>query len=187
MTVRVKGDFDILAKWERALKTAPESLQDMTPQMAEETIDLIKEGFRRQSDPYGTPWKPKKRSDGRAILVGKTARLRNGWHRVNGRKRRGFIVAPSVTYAAPHQDGDGKRNPPRPPRRMMIPTRSRGLPPAWARAYKDTAVEVFSQHFTSSKSAGGIGFVQGKLIGLKRRFNAMALARKAMRALSANE
>jgi hypothetical protein len=179
---RVKGDFNVLKGWADQLKKAPALLGEMSPNMAEETVSLIRDGWRNQSDPYGDAWKPKKANDGRQILVGKTARLKGGWHVVKS-ARRGWTVAPSVDYAAPHQD-------PKPrsawggkslTRRMMIPSRARGLPPAWSRAYREIAEETFAAHFGSRSQGQGIGFVTGKIVGLKRRFNAMSLLRKAMR------
>src|SRR5687768_17211456 len=116
------------------MRTAPKALEDMSKALAEETITLIADGFREQRDPYGDKWTPKQAQDGRQTLVGQTARLKTGWH-VQTASKRGFRVVPSVNYASAHQS-------PRPrarwggkslPRRMMIPTRDRGLPKAWAR------------------------------------------------------
>lgn len=181
MPTRMSGDFDVLKRWQKQLGNSPKLLADMSAAMAEETITLIADGWRNQSDPYGDPWKPKKADDGRQILVGKTARLRDGWHVVKAR-RAGWTVAPSVDYASPHQDPK-----PRPawggkslPRRMMIPTRGRGLPRSWSNAYGEVAAGHIESHFARG-GGQGVGFITGKIVGLKRRFNPMALVRRAVR------
>lgn len=186
MRSRVKGDFSVLESWTRLLKNAPKLLSDMSANMAEETISLIRDGWRSQADPYGDPWQKKKVDDGRQILVGRTARLRNGWHVVKSGKG-GWKVAPSVVYAAAHQDPQKRRgwgtrpgSLDRLPRRMMIPSRSRGLPKAWSRAYRELAEETLREHFSRGGGAG-MGLVTGKIAGPKRRFNVMALIRRAIR------
>src|SRR5690606_3991065 len=82
----------------------PEAIQDLVAtSLAEESINLVKDGFRTETDPYGAKWVPKKRPDGRKTLSGKTSRLKTGWKIV--RQTRGEIrVSPSVNYAAAHQD-----------------------------------------------------------------------------------
>lgn len=147
----------------------------MSKNMAEETVNLIADGFNSQTDPYGKKWKDKKKPDGRKTLSGKTGDLKTGWHPVEVTEG-GFTVAPSVDYAAPHQSPrDGKR-----PRRMMIPDKKKGLPTKWKEVYGEIATETLKAHFARS-SAGSMGFVTAKLVGLKRRFSADALLRKMIR------
>lgn len=188
--LRVKHDGRI-DEWIRRFGEAPPKMMTtMSRLQAEEAIGLIADGWKKQADPYGRPWKPKKRPDGRAILV-RSGRLRNSWHVVRSTSRY-WIVASSVKYAGAHQNprrrkGWGKRpgSLKRLPQRMMVPSKSKGLPRDWAAAYVDNAREAFLKHFTSS--AGGsrsLGFTQGKLIGLKRRFSAQAVIRRAFRAIS---
>lgn len=180
--IRVAGDFDKLEAWETALGTIDKTLESMSRDMAEETVGFVKERWRQQADPYGRRWKPKKRKDGRQILVGKTARLKGGWH-VKRTSRGGFTIAPSVDYAGFHQTGTKFI-----PARHMVPTKERGIPKELARAYNEIALDHLSAHLGSRKAAralrkfGGVGFVKGRLTGLKRRFNLRALVRKAMRA-----
>lgn len=194
MRGRVKGDFDVLEAWRRTLETAPALLTSMSASMAEETIGLITEGFRSETDPYGDTWTPKKRPDGRQTLSGKTARLRR-WHIVRSSKG-GWTVAPTAAYAGAHQNprrrpgwGQSPGSLTALPQRMMIPTRSRGLPPSWAAAYRETAVDTLRTHFAASSRAaggGGMSFITAKIAGIKRSFNAMALVRRALRAVEGN-
>jgi hypothetical protein len=181
MAVSVRGDFHKLKAWKALFDKAPELLKPMSNDMAEELLGFVQDGFRSQADPYGDGWPAKKVDDGRSILVGKTTRLRRGWHteRVGNR---GFVIAPSVFYAIAHQDPKprpkwgGKRL----PRRAMVPYR--GLPDKWQRALSEIANDHMHAHFTSSKSPStGRSFVKAKLAGLKRKTNAMALVKRALR------
>lgn len=82
----------------------PDAILDLvSTSLAEESIGLIKDGFRTETDPYGQKWKPKKRPDGRKTLSGKTSRLKGGWKIVR-QDRHEVRVSPSVNYAAAHQD-----------------------------------------------------------------------------------
>jgi hypothetical protein len=184
MSIRVKSNAGPkLTEWERLMKTAPKALAEMSQAMAEETVTLISDGFRSETDPYGDRWKPKQARDGRKTLSGKTSRLKR-WQ-VERANKGGFRVSPTVNYAAPHQSPR-----PRPewggkalPRRMMIPSAERGLPRAWSRAYTEIGISVLSDHF-SKRGGKGMSFISSTKAGLKRRFNWKALARKAVGAIS---
>lgn len=193
MSLRIKGDgAQVLAQWQRMLESAPVTLSNMSRPMAEAALDKVAEGFRSQANPYGEKWQSKKVDDGRSILVGKTTRLRN-WHVVEANGK-GFIVAPSVKYAAAHQS---PRNRPRwgkrpgslrrLPRRMMIPIKSRGLPPGWAEELRATAAAEMRSHFrgkgASFSGAKGIGLVSAKVGGIKRRLSVRSLAMRIYREL----
>jgi phage gpG-like protein len=181
---RVGGDFKKVDSWAKAMGTAPGLLDQMSRQMAEEAVGLIADGFRAQSDPYGRKWRPKKVPDGRNVLVGKTANLRTGWN-VTRSTRGGFTVSPSVSYAVHHQFGAPRA---RIPARMMFPSTKLGLPPAWRDALTDVIQEQLSAHFggggARNTRTGGVGFVKGKLAGVKRRLNVAALLRKLLRNVS---
>lgn len=169
--VKLMGDFAELAAMVRKLGALQEkALPVISRNMAEEGLSLIRQGFQEQSDPYGQNWKPKVFPDGRAVLVGKTARLRNGWQ-VKRANRSGFLIAPSVSYAQFHQGGTGihgpsgtrikpkkaralrfeasgttvfRRSVEGAPKRKMIP--DRGLPARWRDALADTAREVIDSY-----------------------------------------
>jgi hypothetical protein len=177
----MEGDFGKLDAWNALLDNGEAFLEATSAAMAEETIELIKQGFRDETDPYKKRWKAKKRADGRKVLSGRTSRLKGGWHRQRADEG-GFVVAPSVDYAAPHQspktgkDGQLKR-----PRRMMVPASELGLPPAWARRYERTAQSAFKGFFSTSSAGGGGSFVTYAIAGVKRRLNIRSLIRRAAR------
>ena len=181
MSVRirpVRGGDKALANFIEAVKTSPDALKDMSRQMAEESLGLVKDGFRNESDPYGKRWTPKKASDGRKTLSGKTSRLKGGWHVVKSDKG-GFTVAPSVGYASYHQTGTGEPKGSLMVARPMVPDR-RGIPDAWQRAWEEVVEDVLTAHF----SKGGRGFLAGKITGLKRRLNWKSLLRKAAKSIA---
>lgn len=130
-----------LKKLERMLDDPQRLLNAISGSLAEETVNMIKDGFRSETDPYGERWQPKQIPDGRKTLSGPTSRLKTGWH-IKTQNPSGFVVAPAVAYALPHQDpqrnasGRLKR-----PRRMMVPSEDRGLPERWARAYREVTIE----------------------------------------------
>lgn len=173
--MRIRGDFQKLDHWRRAFQKAPDVLKEMSASGAEELLNLVKDEFRTETDPYGKRWKPKQADDGRKTLSGKTSRLKN--FQIKRATKSGFTIAPTVDYAAPHQTGAPKRNL---PQRMIVPTR--GLPRKWSKALAEIAEEALARHF-ASPSSGGMDFVTGKIVGLKRWFSAKALLRKAIRAV----
>lgn len=138
--------------------------------LAEDAIGLIKDGFRTQTDPYGEPWAPKKYPDGRMALSGETSRLKNGW-KPSRRDSDSVTITPSVDYAHHHQSGTGIYGPrktpivspngkmlkiPTPkgaifrrsvngsPKRLMVPTEEKGLPPEWAKTFEESAAEAIA-------------------------------------------
>lgn len=144
MTLRMTGDF---AKFDRTIAKLSDSggvLKAVTKNMSEEAVDLIKEGYRTETDPYGKKWKPKKAKDGRKTLSGKTSRLKGGWsvQRTDGG---GFEIEASVDYGEPHQrpkkgrDGKLKR-----PRRIQIPTYSKGMPAKWKEEILQAGLEAIA-------------------------------------------
>lgn len=141
MGLTITGDFAKLSGWQETVETTPDVLADISRIGAEELIDLVQQGFAEERNPYGDPWKPKKRPDGRAILVGKTAHLRRRWH-VKKSDKGGFTIAPSVSYAAYHQRGTKRMS-----KRMMVPQKSSGLPPKWKNALVEVGALVLRQHF----------------------------------------
>jgi len=137
------GGFKELERWRRQIEQAgsENTLRKLNAVLAEETLTLIADGFRKSKTPTGRRWKPKKRPDGRKILVGKTARLRNGWHRSQIGPE-SFTVSPSVDYAKYHQTGTRRGLVPR----QMIPDGNR-LPSRWDRAFQETAEDFLEAQF----------------------------------------
>lgn len=138
----MRQDYDTLKRWSKLLKSGDVMIGLIRTRMADETLLLIDEGFERQKDPYGTPWAPKKRPDGRRILHGPTGRLRGRWHKVYVGRRK-YMVMPGVAYAAPHQAP--RRN--RRPRRAMLPFgRNKKLPLRWRARLMKAAILGFVAH-----------------------------------------
>lgn len=139
-----------LDDWAKLMRSGETLVEMQSEALAETMITLIGEGFNRERDPYGRKWAKKKKPDGRKVLHGETSRLRNGWHVVRGR-RRGFSVAPSVDYAAPHQAPrrSPKTNELKRPVRMMVPVTSLGLPKSWQRDMNAVAIGIAKAFFRS--------------------------------------
>jgi phage gpG-like protein len=178
MKLKASGDPKLMQQWQKQLASVPELLSQMSRDMGEEALELIAEGFATETDPYGKRWQDKKVDDGRSILVGKTARLRRGWH-LQRYGRSGFTIAPSVNYAGFHQKGTKRMV-----ARMMVPSRSRGMPPKWRTAMNSVAQAHFAAHFGGKARGAGMGIITAKLAGVKRRFNAAALLRKVMKKIA---
>lgn len=180
----VTGDFGKLEAFEKLLDSGDAMLPPMSRAMAEEVIDLTKQRFREERDPYGQPWAPKKRPDGRKVLSGPTSRLKGGWH-VKEADGGGFTIAPSVAYAAPHQAP--RRSPItgllRRQRRRMVPDAAQGLPESYAEALEEVALEAFKQWFRTATGGGGGGgranFVARKIAAARRRLNIRQIIRRA--------
>lgn len=136
----VSGDFAKLEAWRRKLRASPKVAEAVGKTVAEEFINLIKDGFRAEANPYGYGWKPKLRNDGKT-LSGKTSRLKTGWH-VSRVSKLTFVISPSVNYAKFHQHGTRFL-----PIRMMVPTRARGLPAKYWKAAKAATLEAMEAHF----------------------------------------
>ncbi len=137
--IRVKADLRALRRYQRKLKVSPQLLKRIGTHVAEELLGLVQEGFRKEANPYGQRWAKKKRDDGRSILVGKTARLRRGWH-TESVSRGTITIAPSVSYADFHQTGTSRMVD-----RKMVPDDQ--LPKTWERVIEEAASEILRDHF----------------------------------------
>lgn len=137
----VRGDFGKVDRFIKALTSLADTrtLTALSKNMAEEALSLVADGFRAQSDPYGRGWRPKKRPDGRAILV-RQGRLRRSWH-ISKVTARDFTVSASVTYAKFHQSGTRHME-----ARRMVPSPGK-LPPKWRAAFQEMAKEFLIQAF----------------------------------------
>ena len=144
MTLRLTGDFPALNNLITTLGRPGTVLEQASKNMAEEAIDLTKETYRTETDPYGKRWTPKLANDGRKTLSGKTSRLKTGWQRKRA-DQEGFEIEASVTYGTPHQrpvkrkvrkDGESLV-------RRQVPEESQGLPPKWEERLQEAAADVF--------------------------------------------
>jgi phage gpG-like protein len=169
--IKFTGDFKKLQKWADRLDGSDDVLERAARNMADEALDLIVEGFKSATDPYGKKWATLKLRSGRALSD--TGRLRSSWHRKRV-DRRGFTIAAGVQYARYHQHGTGiygpRKTPIKPkrgkalafsvrgggrhvvrsvkgsPARRMIPVGGR-LPAKWRTRLIEAAEDVFIDHF----------------------------------------
>jgi len=137
--VKFTGDFAKLNKWIKRIDNTPKVLAVIADNLAEESLDLIKDGFRAETDPDGVKWPKLKYRKGK--ILQDTARMRNSFHRKRVSKT-GFVVGPAVTYAQFHQHGTARGI----PVRRMVPRGNR-LPPKWKRRFVETASEVLEAHY----------------------------------------
>jgi hypothetical protein len=138
-----KTQLTALAALQRVLEQPERILLVVAKSMSEEAINLVKDGFRAETDPYGRKWAPKKRNDGRKVLSGRTSRLKGGWH-LKVVSTSEIVVAPSVDYAAPHQNPQmGSNGQLKRPRRMMVPDALIGMPQKWTDKLDASATEAF--------------------------------------------
>jgi phage gpG-like protein len=166
---KFSGQFAELDRWTDKINQVPDALVTLNEQLAEESVELVREGFATSTDPYGEPWEPLVLREGQPLRD--TGALQASWHRRSVSKS-GFSIASSRNYAPYHQLGTGiygpRKQPIRPirtkalklpggiylysskgsPPRRMVPETGRPLPERWRKAYVDTAHEVFTELFT---------------------------------------
>ena len=101
------GDYGKLSRWARSFGelASPGLALEVSRSMAAESVRLVEQGFEKEQDPFGNPWKPKKEPDGRKILRGKTGLLRQ-WRQVYASSA-GFRIASKAPYSIYHQKGTG--------------------------------------------------------------------------------
>jgi len=167
MRVEFAGEFAELQRFADRIEKMPRALVTVSEQLAEETIELIREGFESSTDPDGNPWKPPLLRDGKPLED--TGGLKSSWHRKFA-VAHGFGVANAKSYAIHNQRGTGIYGPRHKriypitaralrlgktglyarsvagaPARKMVP--DHGLPERWRRRYLDTAQEVLTEVF----------------------------------------
>jgi len=167
MKATFTGDIAKLDKWAKRLRDVPKVMDELSEQLAEETIDLIKDGFDKSRDPYGKKWADLKLRDGRPLED--NGHMKGSWFKKYAH-RGGFLVANAKSYAVIHQTGSGIYGPKKQPivpkkakalrlgkygfaksvkgtvARPMVPYRKR-LPKKWLAAYQETAEEFLTEHF----------------------------------------
>lgn len=164
-TIEFDGQFPELKEYFKRLSKLPKSAKIVNEQLAEETLDLIREGFETSTDPYGNAWESPKLRAGRPMED--TGGLKSSWHArvANGT----FTVASGKEYAAMLQRGTGiynprRRQPIKPLKakalklpgglffrqvdgaepRKMVPDKG-GLPKRWRDRYEEVAQEVLTE------------------------------------------
>jgi phage gpG-like protein len=109
--------------------TGPSAKRAILLNVAEEVIELVREGFDNQADPYGAGWAATQRG-GR--ILADSGRLKSSWHRRSLTPQR-VVVGSGVTYGRYHQSGTRRM-----PQRAMVPYR--GMPAEWKARVAEVAV-----------------------------------------------
>lgn len=114
-------------RWRRALMS----------NVAEEVIELVREGFERESDPYGAKWAGLKSRSGR--ILQDTGGLRSSFHR-KALSETSTTVGAGKSYARYHQDGTKRM-----PARKMVPDGD--IPGEWRSRINEIAALAIKQAF----------------------------------------
>ena len=155
---------------------SPEAKRVLSRNLGEEAIEQINQGFEEGRNPYGDPWAPPRlRTASSVSPLRDTGRLQRSFHLVETSTHR-FVVETNVIYASVHQYGAVIKAKPwrnlrfrgnhyeriwkklkraygdwilgkgvKIPQRMMMP--ENGLPESWAKAFIETASDVFHAYF----------------------------------------
>lgn len=97
-------------------------------QLAEEALELTRDGFNRSITPYGVRWKNPRYRTGQPLRL--TRRLESSIRPISSAER--FELLTNVVYAATHQYGRDAI-----PQRQFMPIGSRGFGGRWRRALEE--------------------------------------------------
>ena len=128
--------LDGLEGWIKKFEHSGELMLELSEKLASETVDLVKDGFDKESDTYGKKWLATARG---GEILSDTGALKTSW-KVKSATRAQFKVDGSEPYASFHQGGT-KHMAARP----MVPDGK--LPASWLADYSDAADELFEEHF----------------------------------------
>lgn len=169
MPLQFTGDFQALNAFAARVAKAPARVREVNQQLAEEAVELVREGFETSTDPYGKRWAPLKLRAGQPLRDTGAMQI---W-RTRNITARGFSVFSPREYAVYHQEGTGihgpRRKPIRPvkaralrfpgpsgpmfarqvdgvPRRRMVPDAG-PLPSRWRERFISTAHETMREIF----------------------------------------
>jgi phage gpG-like protein len=139
MGFRLIGNHAQLDKWINQLSNASSAvMRKISAAMAEESITLVAQGFRKKQDPNGGAWAPRKSGGGGRALLVDTGALRNSFH-TKGVSSKGFTVASGVAYSEFHQSGTSRMV-----ARKMVPGANE-IPARWAQAYDDVVEDILDE------------------------------------------
>lgn len=129
--LRLSGDFGAFEEFGKRIAKAGSAatMRDIMAAVGEEAVELVREGFEKESDPYGSKWAALKYRSGR--ILQDTGRLRSSVHRQSATANR-VSVGLSATYASFHQFGTRRM-----PRRAMLPTGR--MPRSWSTRIRKAA------------------------------------------------
>ena len=113
-------------------------MRELSQNLAEASIDLVKEGFDGQVDPYGKRWKETARG---GEILSDTGAMKNGW-KVKGFSRNRFQITGSVPYTSYHQTGVPKNHL---VARKMVPDGR--MARKWLNEYSELAEDILEEYF----------------------------------------
>lgn len=105
--------------------------QSLCQQLAEKSLDLIDNDFKRRSNPYGDRWTSTMQPN---PILQRTGALRRSF-RIISVLPGGFTIQSTAPYSGYHQHGTKRL-----PVRAMTPTRAAGMPASWEREYDRVVV-----------------------------------------------
>jgi hypothetical protein len=112
----VSGLPDVIARLERL--ASPEWTTELARRQSDRVLDLIDNGYRDKTNPYGEPWAPTKQKN---PILERSGTFRRTWTPEKATSD-GFSIVSGVLYGGFHQDGTAKIIP-----RKVIPDAERGL------------------------------------------------------------
>ena len=135
MEVKITGGRELIELAKKFSQTS-KMMAGFSRSMAAETVDLVKDGFDKESDPYGKKWLATARG---GEILSDTGALKGSW-KVKSATRAKFKVDGSVDYASYHQGGTKYM-----PARMMVPDGK--MPSGWMDAFEELAETMLKEHF----------------------------------------
>lgn len=125
-----------LKRWLGKLKGVKRLRRKLAVNLAEECVELVREGFEAEADPYGKAWAPTQRG-GR--ILQDTGRMRSSVNRTVTEST--VKVSVPVEYAGFHQGGTSRM-----PARKVVPDEG-DLPPRWEARLDEVAEDLLTEHF----------------------------------------
>lgn len=130
--------IDRLSALVKRLRSVNAMRQEVSYRLAKETLGLIDDGFKRQTNPYGVRWAPIERS---GKILDKTGRLKGSWVPSNVGPN-GFKIVSTASYGGFQQYGTKHIAV-----RKMVPTEGGGLGPTWFGAYERVVNKYIRESF----------------------------------------
>lgn len=132
--LKMDGLQDLIDKF----KSSDKLMRELSQTLAETSVDLVKQGFDGQTDPYGKRWKETARG---GEILSDSGAMKAGWKVEDFSKSR-FQVTGSVEYTSYHQTGVKKNNL---VARKMVPNGR--MPAKWLVEYRQIAEDLLESHF----------------------------------------
>ena len=137
----LKGDFSKLREIIKRCEDPAPALEAISKDGAEETLNLISEGFRKGEDPYGRDWDAPNNLQitGRLRSYARGKIGKGGWSVHSTDQKAGWHHAPR-----PRSAWGGKSL----PTRLQVPTSGKGLPTKWSKRFLEMAEDHLKEWFS---------------------------------------